>query len=250
MLVTQQLQSSRFELKYVIGESCARAVRDFALSYLVPDEHADPAKNCEYPVHSLYLDSPSLALARATMQGHKNRFKLRIRFYDDDDDSPAFLEIKRRENAVIKKQRVMMRKSSTRRLLAGHWPTPEDIIDPSPKGMAALQEFTRLRGMLQADGQAVVSYMREAYVTPNDNSVRLTFDRRLLGYRYDGTGRLVRAGTPVEPRVGGVILELKFTDRFPVWMRHMVRSFSLVRRSMAKYVVCVLAMRAPQLDLL
>ena len=42
----------------------------------------------------------------------------------------------------------------------------------------------------------------------------------------------------VRPSVGGVILEIKFTDRFPVWLREMVRVFNLERRSMAKYVVC------------
>lgn len=242
-------QGSRFELKYIIGESCARAVRDFALSYLEPDPHADPAKNCEYPVHSLYLDSPDLALCRSTMQGHKNRFKLRIRFYDDSPESPAFLEIKRRENDVILKQRAPVRRTSVARILNGHWPTQGDVMDASPKGLAAVEEFCRLRNLTLADGQVFVSYVREAYVTPNNNTVRLTFDRRLQGVRYEGGGSLVRTGLIVHPEIAGVILELKFTDRFPIWMRQMVRHFDLVRVSMAKYVSCVMALKMPQLQL-
>ena len=40
-------------------------VRDYIRSYLVPDEHADPAAGNSYPVHSLYLDSPALMLFRS-----------------------------------------------------------------------------------------------------------------------------------------------------------------------------------------
>ena len=52
-------------------------------------------------ITSLYLDSSALHLYRQTVQGIKNRFKLRIRFYDDNPGNPAFLEIKRRVTDVI-----------------------------------------------------------------------------------------------------------------------------------------------------
>ena len=44
------------------------------------------------------------------------------------------------------------------------------------------------------------------------------------------------------PNFGGVILELKFSDRFPVWMRDLVDVFGLQRRSVPKYVECVNAL--------
>jgi len=243
------LQSSRFEMKYLITEGCARAIRDFALSYLEPDEHDNPAEGFEYAVHSLYLDSPSLALCRATMQGQKNRFKLRIRYYDDLADSPAYLEVKRRLNDVIFKQRCAVRKSGIARILAGHWPAPGDVLDDTPRGRAALQQFLDLRTRIHAEGMVFVAYKREAYITPNSNAVRLTFDRRLHGALYDGSGMLHYNGDRVFPEVGGVVLELKFTDRFPVWMQHMACVFGLERRSVAKYVACACALRIPGLRL-
>ena len=249
MAFAQAFQGSRFELKYIISESCARGVRDFALSYLEPDPHADPAKNCEYAVHSLYLDSPGLVLYHQTLLGHKNRFKLRIRFYDDSPESPAYLEIKRRQNEVIMKQRAPVRRGSVARILSGHWPAPADVMDVSQKGLAAVAQFCQLRTAIEADGKVFVSYMREAYVSPNSNSLRLTFDRRLQGVKYEGGGSLTRSGLVVYPDIPGVILEIKFTDRFPVWMREMVRHFNLERCPCAKYVYCVLALKAPQLQL-
>jgi hypothetical protein len=249
MSLSPALQSSRFELKYIISEATARAVRDFCLSYLEPDEHDDPSEGYQYAVHSLYLDSPNLALCRSTLQGRKNRFKLRIRFYDESPDSPAYFEIKRRLNDVILKQRCAVRRTSVSRVLAGHWPVPEDVLDKGPRGHAALTQFCDLAGRIQAEGQVFVSYWREAYVTSQSNSVRLTFDRRLFGARYVEAGTLHFNGDRAYPEIPGVILELKFTDRFPAWMRNMVRVFSLERRSVAKYVHCATALPIPQLRL-
>ena len=122
--ISHSLQTSRYELKYLIDEQCARSVRDYARCHLVPDRYAADLPNCEYDVHSLYLDSPDLALCRATRHGERNRFKLRIRFYDDRPDSPAYFEIKRRTDSVIHKRRSAVRRTAVERLLAGQQPRP------------------------------------------------------------------------------------------------------------------------------
>jgi len=242
MPYAHRLQSSRFEFKYVIDESLVRPLRDFARSYLTTDEHADPAQNHEYEVCSLYLDSPTLTLCRATMQGHKNRFKLRIRFYDHSPHSPAYFEIKRRQNDVILKQRAAVRREAVGRLLAGQWPSWSDLYNANTHQFGALERFCALRDTIHAEGQVFVSYRREAYITPNDNSVRLTFDRRVAGQPYGHNWSLFSSQEPFHPKIEGVILEVKFTDRFPNWVRQMVELFDLERVSMAKYVRCILGL--------
>jgi hypothetical protein len=192
-----------------------------------------------YPVHSLYLDSPSLALCQATMRGHKNRFKLRVRFYDESPDSPVFFEVKRRVNDAILKERAAVWRRSIPTLLTGHWPTTNDLVDPSDRNMGALQRFCSLRSVINGEPKAFVSYLREAYVSPNSNSVRLTFDRQLMGAPYRDGFQVPRPRERCHPKVEGVILELKFTERFPTWMAEMVRIFDLQRCSMAKYVACI-----------
>jgi SPX domain protein involved in polyphosphate accumulation len=102
---TDRLQLQRFELKYVVPESLACAARDFVRSYLRLDEHGAGKPQFSYPVHSVYLDSPDLALYRQTENGDKNRYKLRIRFYNESADTPVFFEIKRRADEAISKQR-------------------------------------------------------------------------------------------------------------------------------------------------
>ncbi|HET6428301.1 MAG TPA: polyphosphate polymerase domain-containing protein [Phycisphaerae bacterium] len=245
MLSQHTLQSSRFELKYLIDENCARGVRDFVSSYLEPDEHAAGNPNHEYAVHSLYLDSADLALCRATQHGERNRFKLRIRFYNDREDQPAYFEIKRRLDSVICKQRAAVRRPRVLPLLAGHLPSYRDLHEPTSGQFGSLERFNSLSHRIGAQGQVFVSYIREAYVTPKDNSVRVTFDRKISATGYDGAFVLPDPARAVYPAIGGVVLEVKFTDRFPSWLSGMVRVFDLQRRSMAKYVACVQALHRP-----
>jgi SPX domain protein involved in polyphosphate accumulation len=99
-----KLQKQRHELKYVIPEHLALAVRDFVRCYLDLDLNGADQPDLSYPVHSLYMDSPGMALYNSTINGDKNRFKLRIRFYNEREDTPVFLEIKRRMNNIISKK--------------------------------------------------------------------------------------------------------------------------------------------------
>jgi len=43
----------------------------------------------------------------------------------------------------------------------------------------------------------------------------------------------------MNPKVPGIILELKFDNRFPLWMQELVRNWDLYRTTMAKYVHCI-----------
>lgn len=246
--MSHRLQGSRFEFKYIIDEHRARAMVPFLRCHLELDEHADPRKGSQYALHTLYLDSPDYCLYRGTTQGHKNRFKLRIRCYDELPQSPVFFEIKRRQGDVIIKRRAAVRRSALKRLLIGQWPRRKDLASADDGAWAALDKFCSLRDTIHARGKIFVSYTREAYVTPGDYAVRVTFDRNLQAHRYDGVFAL--GGCESRALMDGeVILELKFTDRFPIWMCELVRSFDLERTSMAKYITCVLAMPDRQLRL-
>ncbi len=242
--MTQQLQANRFELKYVIDEQRARAIRDYIRGFVEPDEHVQDRQTCSYPIHSLYLDSPTLLLYRQTVQGLKNRFKLRIRFYDDEPAHPAFLEIKSRLSDVIRKERAALGRREVNRLLDGRLLDP-CALSPAGNGRAAasLERFCRLVEELGARPAAYVSYLREAYVSPHSDQLRVTFDREIRGAVFEGRKGLAKPSAGVPIALHGVVLELKFVDRFPAWMHDLVGTFNLQRRSVAKYVYCVEALR-------
>ncbi len=238
------LQARRVELKYIISRGCARAIRDYVKCYLEPDPYARKSPHACYPVQSLYLDTPTLVLYRQTRQGLKNRFKLRIRFYDADLAHPVFLEVKRREADMIRKERAAITREGARLLLRGGCPGRRHLFANGDyfEASSALASFCRLRDEIGASAAAYAAYLREAYVSPTDNRLRITFDRHLRGSPFDPRDplRLPQAGT--EASVGGVILEIKFTDCFPAWLSEMVQAFNLWRRSVPKYVHCVTAL--------
>jgi hypothetical protein len=115
------------------------------------------------------------------------------------------------------------------------------------KSLDALRNFCDLRNQLAADGAAFVCYVREAYVHPHTDELRVTFDRRIQGrpYRRGAGLSLASPGSPAD--VPGVVLEIKFTNRFPAWLRQVAQDLGLVRRSLPKYVKCVDALQGPAL---
>jgi SPX domain protein involved in polyphosphate accumulation len=231
-----KLQASRFEQKYIITEDTALQIRDFVRSYLELDENGVGKPNFSYPVHSLYLDSDDLKMYWSTINGDKNRFKLRMRFYNNSPETPVFFEIKRRMNNCIMKQRGGVRRDSVDWLLAGHLPAQEHLLSKDPKQMTALQRFCQLMQDIQAKPKIHIAYQREAYVPHDDNSARLTMDREVRS-EPELTARLsTQMKNPILVWNKDVVLELKFTNRFPDWFRQLVQVFGLRQCGAAKYV--------------
>ena len=172
-----KLQPQRFELKYLVNEEVALGMRDFVRSYLVPDEFASKSPTLSYPNHSLYLDSDDLRMYWDVINGNKNRYKLRLRFYDDNPAAPIFFEIKRRSDNAILKERGAVRREFVGSLLAGQLPEPGHLISSNPKHLTALQNFCRLMHDCHATPKTHVCYYREAWMSREDNSVRVTFYR-------------------------------------------------------------------------
>jgi hypothetical protein len=233
-MATDRLQTQRFELKYLLKEETALAIRRFVSCYLKPDEFAAALPNYSYPVHSLYLDSPDLATYQAVQCGEKNRFKLRIRYYSDTQAS-VYFEIKRRTNDVISKMRAKVKREAVQPLLNGQPPQLRHLASPDGKQLVALQEFCRLMHSLRATPKSHVAYMREAWMSPVNNSARVTFDRSVKCEPEFGAALTTALGEAVAPFDDRVVLELKFVDRMPVWFSEMVRTFGLVRGGAPKY---------------
>src|SRR5688572_16165465 len=234
----------RYERKFVVPECDADAIRSFVLAYLPPDEHMDPHERFGYRVCSLYLDTPSFGLYRQSCDGIKNRYKLRIRFYDTDDDSPAFLEIKRRTTDTIHKMRAAVTKRAAERVLRGDCISSSELISPSEASMRALAEFCECRDRLHAEGAAFISYRREAFVSPTAEAVRVTFDRQIAGHPYRPGAGLAIPKDDAFVVVNGAVLELKYNGRAPRWMHDLITSFGLQRRSFPKYVYGVDALKS------
>jgi len=238
----------RHEMKYIISESKAVAIARFIKPYLKLDHYSKLRPEGAYPIVSLYLDSDNLQLCRESLEGQKNRFKLRIRSYTDDLDYPRFFEIKRRVNTIIIKSRARVMHHDVTNLLRGSSPSAQSYKTDEE----VLRQFQFYMHRINARPVAQVRYMRQAYEGDSENRVRVTFDRQLAynvsnahNVSFDGSGWQYHWSH-------GVILEIKFTAFYPAWLAQMVECFNLRQQSVSKYVssikkACLLGFCAPKI---
>jgi SPX domain protein involved in polyphosphate accumulation len=212
---------SRYELKYVISESRAAAIVQFIEPYLELDRYCREQPDYAYPIVSLYLDSDNLQLCRESLSGLLNRFKLRVRSYSDDSDYPRFFEIKRRANTIIIKSRARVMSQDVAALLSGQYVPP---LQNHEVEADALKQFQLYMKSIVARPKVLVRYMRQAYEGEGENRVRVTFDRQLV-YKISSSPEVTLDGGGWQHNLDGVILEIKFTGRYPAWLGRMARYF-------------------------
>lgn len=244
--------ASRYEMKYLTSEAKAAAIERFVSDYLPIDHYSKLQPSGCYPIVSLYLDSPDLMLCRESLTGILNRFKLRIRSYSDDLSYPRFCEIKRRANTVIIKSRSRVKTQDLATILSGRYMPPQK---DNLKDIEALKQFLLYYNSINAGPVILVRYMRKAFEGTSDNRVRVTFDKNLC-FNTSTTAEVLLSGGGWQKNnvsLHGVILEIKFTGRFPAWLNRMTRYFGLRQRSMSKYTTsvknaCRLGFCAPKIN--
>jgi hypothetical protein len=240
----------RHEIKYLISEAKAVAIAQFIRPYLEPDRYSKLQRGGHYPIVSLYLDSNNLQLCRESLTGQKNRFKLRIRSYTDEPEYPRFFEIKRRVNNVIIKSRARVMERDVPALLAGLPLPPQDYTTDED----VLNQFQLYTKSIGAKPVVLVRYMRQAFEGDSETRVRVTFDRELC-YNVTSSPQVRLGGSGWQHSsvtTGGVILEIKFTDRYPAWLSQMVEYLDLRQDSISKYATsirqsCSLGFCAPRI---
>lgn len=234
-MADDKMQLQRWELKYIVPEETALAVREFVRPYLILDEYGVGQPNLSYPIHNLYLDSDDLAIYWGTINGDKNRYKLRIRFYEDNAKAPIFFEIKRRMNDAIMKQRGGVKRPAVEAVLAGQLPAADELVSGDARQLVAIQRFVQLMIRDRAAPTAHVFYEREAWISPTDNSVRITMDRNVQIAPEFSMRFSAQMDAPIYVFNPAVVLELKFTGRYPAWFNTLVKAFNLRLGSASKY---------------
>jgi hypothetical protein len=231
----------RFEVKYIITETQAAAIRRSCAAHLPPDPYSSGHPEGQYPIVSTYLDSSTRELLRGTIERRVNRFKLRVRTYrsyrEPVADHVVFFEIKRKTHGVVHKTRARTSSDFAAPLLWNGCAFIEQGSACDAATRANVNEFLQLRTRLRATPVVGVYYTREAYEADSVNRVRITLDRNL---HY---GLLAPPGNgqremwwPVGP--GTVILEVKFTGTYPFWVSDMLHRVEVLRRGVCKYLIC------------
>lgn len=247
----ETIHVARTEAKYRVRAEELPAMRHWLLRYCVPDENSRGGD--WYAIRSLYLDNRANRLYQDAQQKLAYRLKLRARAYGDAAGSVK-LEVKRRVRDQIVKTSATLR--------AEQWAdvTGTGLRGIHELGKASTGEFLQLAESLRAEPKMLVYYERQAFSSVVDEYVRVTFDRSVLcqpvrEWELQGDSRAwlaVDGASGFGERESTYILEVKYMDSPPAWLRDMVLTFGLQRRGGSKYVKAMrrgLFYREPAWDL-
>lgn len=228
----------RHELKYSISYGDYMELRSRALAFMRHDEHGN---NGKYFIRSLYLDDIFLSNYNQKMDGWNRRRKYRIRIYDLNPDVIKF-EIKDKFDSFISKESSLINYEQYQRIIEGDFGFVSDMIMDNTDG--GRQKALRI-GYLDNAGkilspQVVVDYNREVFICDEGN-VRMTFDMDLRAGQ--GSGDIFDPWLPTVAAYesGRMILEVKYDDFLPNFIKHMLRPLGRWQSSQSKYAMCCLA---------
>lgn len=227
----------RDELKYLLPVEALPDLRCAIRPYVELDEHGVGYEERGYSVRSIYLDSPAL-LYYHEKQGHLQcRKKIRVRGYNRPcDDLRVFLEIKRKNDAAIEKERARLRYRELDGLFrSGDYASYFD----RPGAAATARRFLYHVYRHDLRPTALVVYEREAFEGRFDDTFRITLDRNLRGRMYPSLDGLYHEDGLEEAMAGWFVMEVKFDVRMPAWMRQVIAEFGLVQRAVSKYCLSV-----------
>jgi hypothetical protein len=236
---------NRLEYKYLVPNEHLDAIRSEILPYVRVDEHALNRTPQEYTIRSIYFDTPDMKFYDEKIDGIKIRRKFRIRGYNElDENEMIFLEIKRKYDNFISKNRAPLRNHDLNCLFSTG-DIDKYIICPENDGQNRddARRFLYHYYRHKLSPSVLVVYDREAFFSKFNERVRITFDKNLRSGPYTISGKLF-SEHPLKPVFkNNFILELKFRKGMPLWARHIIGKYKMPRLAISKYTLCIDAHR-------
>ncbi len=219
-------QMAAFELKFLIRDSVAADVQDWANSAMQRDAYADPALGDAYQTTTLYLDTPQRDVFRRA-PGHR-RSKFRLRRYGCE--SRVFLERKSRHGDRVAKRRCDVQLDEL-----------PAVLSPEPTGAWPGEWFRERVAQFAFQPACLLTYDRTAFFKiTDDGPLRMTLDRRIRGQANDSWDL-----TPLHNGQSilddHVVCEFKFRGSMPGLFKDVIQTLKLEAGSVSKYRRMMLA---------
>jgi hypothetical protein len=207
------------ELKFLVAEECAPALRAWARARLARDSFGSGPHGDEYTTTSLYFETPDFDVYHR--RGSYGRSKFRIRRYGEAEI--VFLERKFRTSRLLAKRRTTVPILEMDNLAA-------EAPEPGWPGYWFHRRvlLRRLSPLIQ------MSYDRMARVgVAGAGPMRMTIDTNLRVLPMPDRAFIPGVGFPL---VGGqCIVELKYPGEVPVLFKELVETFRLAPSPVSKY---------------
>ena len=185
-----------------------------------------------YTVRSIYFDSIDLKHYQEKVSGLKHRKKIRLRGYDYTPNSTVFFEVKRKFEDPGLKNRFSTNYFEALEMINKRTISTDN--EDLNKFFFQVMSYN-LRPIVN------VIYDREPYteIQPTQNNLRITFDKNLRSVTYPKIDELFLDDNLKQAMSDYFILEVKFDNFLPNWVRNMSESLSLKRESASKYVISI-----------
>ena len=211
----------RHEVKYLLNGEQTRRFREKLQGHMQIDQYGKTS------IASLYYDTPTYQLIRSSLEKPAFKEKIRLRSYGlATQESPVFLEMKRKANGVVYKRRVQMTVPLAQQFFSEDGKTQDD-------GQIS-REIAAFRSHYQAlRPTCLIIYDRTAYFEPGGD-LRLTIDENPR-YRLDDLTltKSMQGVSLLDP--GWTILEIKVQDAMPLWLTAILSECSIRKGSFSKY---------------
>lgn len=211
----------RYEWKYILSAEQTRLFCERIRGHMEPDAYGMTT------ISSLYYDTPDRQLIRTSIEKPEFKEKLRLRAYGSvTNDSPVYLELKRKAFGVVYKRRVQATVPEVDQFLNG-----ETNLDENGQIDREIMYFRKYyKNLVPA---CMIIYDRVAYAEP-DGDLRLTIDYNPR-YRTDALSFAhALVGLPIL-NPGETILEIKVQDTIPLWLVRILSEGGIRRGSISKY---------------
>ncbi len=240
-----KLRFERFEFKYVLDVDVYARVKKALARFLVPDFAVEGLPHGFYEVISLYYDSPRFCYYWEKIDGASRRKKIRVRTYrrNGRDFSPdIFLEIKRKRDAVILKDRLSLNKSEFGKNLK--FEICNLKLDDA-RSRRVHEEYLLEEKSRCLAPKVLIAYSREPYVGKYNQNVRITFDYGIRAKRTNDLFAVADSASASNASrfadVSGtkVVMEVKFKGALPFYIDRILKDFNLSRVPYSKYCLGV-----------
>ncbi len=234
----------RFEFKYLIPIEQYASLKATLLPFLLLDKFAEQQPSGMYTVRSIYFDTPGFDMFHTKVDGIPHRMKVRLRGYNiGDDNSTTFMEIKRKYEGPILKNRSDAPFGIVKQLFKG---AAYDDLAPQIQNPDNGRRF--FYQILSKNLQPVVNviYEREPFLAKMrslENDFRCTFDMNLRSVAYPSVAELYVERDISYAYPGYFILEVKFNNYCPAWIKPILEEFQMRKEPASKYVGTIFANR-------
>ena len=181
----------------------------------------------------MYFDSEGLGCYHEKVAGVKNRKKLRLRTYTTslNSDVKVFVEIKRKKDMAILKDRFIINYQDYLNILSDKSLTLSNN-QLSAQEKDVWKEFLWIKKYNCMTPKIMVVYNRKPLVGRINDRFRITFDSDIQAYPSD---RLNFLNHKTDVLSNDVIMELKYNNTIPRWFHFIIQKHQLNRLAFSKY---------------